>query len=322
LKRFENILCVIEPDDSSNAAVIKAMTLAKNHQAKLCFVTIINKTGIIRSIGKNAANIQETLDEISRNKQHELKVFVHKYSQEIAVDIKILVGINFIEVIHEVLREDHDLVVKCCANPSWIERIFGSNDMQLLRKCPCPVLMLRSEQVKPCINILATVDLADDDNSKAQGQLNQKVMEYSIAVSLVDSANLHIGSIWNAYGEDHLRYSGFSHAPDDDIDTYVEKSKKEFTDKFDVFMHGSISKYGKEIKQYIQPKTHLVKGEADKEIPLMIKEHAIDLVVLGTVSRTGIPGLIIGNTAESILEQVQCSVLAIKPDGFQTTVTL
>jgi len=41
---------------------------------------------------------------------------------------------------------------------------------------------------------------------------------------------------------------------------------------------------------------------------------------MGTVGRTGIQGFFIGNTAEEILNQVECSVLAVKPPGFQTPV--
>ncbi len=43
---------------------------------------------------------------------------------------------------------------------------------------------------------------------------------------------------------------------------------------------------------------------------------------MGTVSRTGVAGLLIGNTAERILRQVDCSVLTVKPDGFITPVRL
>jgi nucleotide-binding universal stress UspA family protein len=43
---------------------------------------------------------------------------------------------------------------------------------------------------------------------------------------------------------------------------------------------------------------------------------------MGTVARSGIPGLIMGNTAEAILTELECSVLAIKPPGFVTPVTL
>lgn len=42
--------------------------------------------------------------------------------------------------------------------------------------------------------------------------------------------------------------------------------------------------------------------------------------IMGTVGRTGIPGFLIGNTAETVLRQVACSVLAVKPTGFVTPV--
>jgi len=45
-------------------------------------------------------------------------------------------------------------------------------------------------------------------------------------------------------------------------------------------------------------------------------------VVMGTVARTGVPGFIMGNTAETILNHINCSVLAIKPQGFVTPITL
>ena len=72
----------------------------------------------------------------------------------------------------------------------------------------------------------------------------------------------------------------------------------------------------------IRPQTHLLKGWARKEVPLLAKRIEADLVVMGTVVRTGVPGFFMGNTAETILDQIDCSVLAIKPSGFVTPVTL
>jgi nucleotide-binding universal stress UspA family protein len=50
-------------------------------------------------------------------------------------------------------------------------------------------------------------------------------------------------------------------------------------------------------------------------------EQDIDLLVMGTVCRTGISGFLIGNTAEEVLNQIDCSVLTVKPEGFVTPVT-
>jgi nucleotide-binding universal stress UspA family protein len=79
---------------------------------------------------------------------------------------------------------------------------------------------------------------------------------------------------------------------------------------------------GKDAYDSLLPNFHLPKGPAKKEVAPLAAELRADLVVMGTVARTGIPGVIIGNTAEAILDQLSCSVLTIKPPGFITPVKL
>ncbi len=67
---------------------------------------------------------------------------------------------------------------------------------------------------------------------------------------------------------------------------------------------------------------HLVRGSPDALLPQLASEKEIDLIVMGTVCRTGIAGLLIGDTAEFILHQVECAVLTVKPEGFVTPVEL
>jgi nucleotide-binding universal stress UspA family protein len=55
-------------------------------------------------------------------------------------------------------------------------------------------------------------------------------------------------------------------------------------------------------------------------IPALATQLKADLVVMGTVGRSGIPGLLMGNTAETILDQLSCSVLVMKPPGFVSPV--
>ena len=42
-----------------------------------------------------------------------------------------------------------------------------------------------------------------------------------------------------------------------------------------------------------------------------------NLLIMGTIARSGISGILIGNTAERLLPHVPCSVLALKPDGWK-----
>ena len=57
-------------------------------------------------------------------------------------------------------------------------------------------------------------------------------------------------------------------------------------------------------------------------IPAFVHEQSVDLVVMGTVARSGVSGIIMGNTAEQILDQLGCSVLALKPEGFVCPIKL
>ena len=82
------------------------------------------------------------------------------------------------------------------------------------------------------------------------------------------------------------------------------------------------ARVGDEAYNYLSPQFHLRQGPASRVIPDMATQLKADLVVMGTLGRTGISGLIIGNTAEAILDQLTCSVLAIKPPGFVSPVTV
>ncbi|MFT5527465.1 MAG: hypothetical protein ACI9HK_005447, partial [Pirellulaceae bacterium] len=57
-----------------------------------------------------------------------------------------------------------------------------------------------------------------------------------------------------------------------------------------------------------------------EEITRLAEELKIELLVMGTVCRSGVAGFFIGNTAERVLDQVNCSILAVKPSKFDTAV--
>ena len=61
-------------------------------------------------------------------------------------------------------------------------------------------------------------------------------------------------------------------------------------------------------------------GMPDESIQQIADSRNADLIVMGTLGRTGIPGFFIGNTAERVLSNATCGVLAVKPVGFQSPV--
>jgi hypothetical protein len=75
---------------------------------------------------------------VNSHKQ-ELENLVEPYRQRIKIETRVLIGTPFLEILREVLRNAHDLVIKCPESPDSFDRLFSSDDKHLLRKCPCPV---------------------------------------------------------------------------------------------------------------------------------------------------------------------------------------
>ena len=109
---------------------------------------------------------------------------------------------------------------------------------------------------------------------------------------------------------------------EEEVKTSLQHEKQKREASLNHSIHQVSNKLGKEALGYLKPRMDLMKGGVLKEIPALARQLEVDLIVMGTVARTGIPGFIIGNTAEAILNQIECSVLALKPGGFVSPVTL
>lgn len=324
MKRFNNILCVVEPGEACKSALERAVTLAKNNQAGLTVVDVAPQVtaGIgMPEGGPISADLQAAM--VSAHAQG-LETLVHPYRTRIEIQTKVLVGVRFLEIVREVLRNGHDLVIKPPEDPDWLDRLFGSEDMHLLRKCPCPVWLIKPEKPKSYRCILAAVDVDEEHTPaelKSRRALNQQILEMASSLALSDFAELHIVHAWEAIGVSAMR-GAFMSTPEEQISAYVEQVRRHHEANMEGLMREVTRNMGQEAVGYLKPQTHMVQGWARKEIPALAKRIEADLVVMGTVARTGIPGFIMGNTAEAILNQIDCSVLAIKPPGFVTPVTV
>ena len=72
----------------------------------------------------------------------------------------------------------------------------------------------------------------------------------------------------------------------------------------------------------IDCRVSLLEGRTTEKIVETVEKESVDLLVIGTISQVGLPGLFISETAEDIMLRVNCSVLGVKPHGFQSPVRL
>jgi universal stress protein E len=320
MKQFQNILYVAEAYLAHETALARAVSLAESDQADLTIIDIVPvmTAGIgMPPGGPISSELQAMMVD---NRRKELEDLVEPYKHRLNIQVDVLVGTIFLEAISTVLRGDYDLLIKPAENPNFIERLFGSNDMHLLRKCPCPVWLTKPEEKPTYSCVLAAVDFDLDRSDMPDQNLNQKILEIASSLATSDFAALHFIHAWDAPGEMTVRT--WSDNPDKDSRIYVDGEHSRHERALSNFSQQLRSHLGKEAYDHLSPQFHLVRGAPARTIPETARRLKADLVVMGTVARTGILGLIIGNTAETILQQLQCSVVAVKPEGFVSPVRL
>jgi len=230
-------------------------------------------------------------------------------SGTLPIKIYVTAGKNYIGVIQTIIQKRFDLLVKSANKHNAVAAtLFGNTDISLLRKCPCPVWIIKPSRKKRIDTILAAVDLTETSEAK---QLAGQILNLSAGLAQLEKSDLHVLNVWQPNFEPHVR-------------TLI--SRQEYANMMKMLKDNSRAS----LRALIQGtpdlpvngamSQHLEKGHAEVVIPKFVKDHKIDLLVMGTMSRTGIPGFLIGNTAEKVLDTVDCSVLTLKPSGFKSPV--
>jgi universal stress protein E len=89
------------------------------------------------------------------------------------------------------------------------------------------------------------------------------------------------------------------------------ESRRQARVRFDKLMSGS----------GISPRNrHLVESHPADAIASTVRRLHCGLLVMGSVSRSGLKRLFIGNTAERLLDDVRCDVLVVRPPVFSNRV--
>lgn len=308
MKRFKSILYVMEEKGDQLSAIARAVSLAEKNQAKLTVIDVIRPL------------MGEYLKEMIQMHNEFITSLIKPFSERLEIQHKVKIGTAFLEVIREVLKNEHDLVMKPAENPEFLKRLFGSTDIHLLRKCPCPVWIMKLPEKTNYNCVMAAVGFNPLEVSEVEDSLNREILDLAGSLVLSDFASLHVVHAWETFAGKYMRSRGDK--AHEDMAVYVEKERSLHYTGLNMLMEKLKERVGPDTFQKISPSLHLPQGDAQRIIPELATILQTDIVVMGTIARTGIPGLIIGNTAEAILDQLECSVLAVKPSGFVTPVRL
>lgn len=316
MQRFKNILFVLDNSPFTGAAIQRAVELASTNKAKLTIIDIIPVSPIGRSLQSLSEKVDMMRKELINERKIEMEETLYGYLGDQEVTIEVLPGKPFFEIIQYVIRNNCDLVIKSAEQDNLLPPIlFGSTDLKLLRKCPCPVWIVKPDDHPPSRRILAAVELESSDENLEIDVINRQIVEITSSLAQRESAQLHIVHAFLILDGGKLAQMLSKHFEEDSI-RWVEEQKR----NIDALQKS----FEKMFKKHLDDKNiadleynfHFLEGEAEDVIVDLVQTEKIDLVVMGTVGRSDLAGLLIGNTSEAILSRIQCSVLAIKPPGF------
>lgn len=309
MKRFKNILYLFREENEEACQIKRISTLARLNDARVTVCGVLRDQYNFNLSSLFPAQMKKAEQLVNDQFRHRLERFA---SDPEWLDAKISTIAaphrDFVEVIQQVVRQRHDLVVLSDRLEQGVDQLA----MRLIRKCPCPVWVIRQNHTQEFRRIIGAVDL--QEKSEESLALNRKIIEITHSLAQREHGEAHYLHAWRLEFETMMNSPRMNVSPEE-LSEIKQAIRNEREEAFD----GLFEVCG------IFPETekiHLVEGTTAEVIDRLKERLRIDVLVMGSVGRTGIPGFILGNMAEKILNKISCTVLTVKPDGFVTPVTL
>ena len=303
---YEKILCCFDVEVDTVDVLRLAANVAERNAASL---TVLDVQKELSWYSKLVEGAQENgIARLVENRQIALEKRVTELAlDEHHIERRVAHGTPFVEIIREVTHRQHDLVIKGGERSGLRTAFFGSTAAHLVRKCPCPVWLTVPGSGIAVSKVVAAI--SPDPDSSSSYELNLKIIEHARVVARRCEAELLLLHVWN---EGIYRFGRSEIGPKkyDEFLSWLETEVESALHRF--LAQAGLSR--------LTDKLRLMRGEPVSSISEFVRESGASLLVLGSVSRAGMAGMLIGNVAEALLREAPCSLLTIKPDGFVTPV--
>lgn len=281
-------------------AIKHGLWLAEKASASVTFFAAVDMPA--DNLYSLAAEHDRMADEIERAGRQALDQLVARAKDRgLAADSKLVCGTGWIELTREVLHGGHSVVIVGTRNAGAVERfLFGSTAMRLLHNCPCPVWVTRPGSRPTPANILVASDFSE---------VTDDALRLALDLAQLSGATVHLLHAVD-YPLDRLWSTGL-----------MDTSTQIYHNRVKADGHSRLSEQLARVagpNPVAKVELQIVEGLAiaDTAILQFIERRQIDLLVMGTMARSGIPGVFVGNTAERLVTHVSCSLLAVKPACF------
>lgn len=277
------------PTSESLAALSQARWIAQACKASVSLMTVL----------------PEADSELIELAEFRLKAMAVEQLADLDVSVTVATGTAFIELVRAVIRQDVDLLV---VGPRSMSRrhpgVVGSTARRVVRKAPCPVLVAPHEADGTPKSVLSSV---------AWHTTAPMILGLSAAICA------ETGAAWNVLHVPEYPAEGGMRlrcAPEEELVAYRKQMREEAWTR----MHEVIDPLAEASK--LAPELWMSEGYPSEQIFDAIARLDADLLVMGTIEKQGLAGLLLGGTAEKVLDALDIALLVIKPPDFVCPISL
>ncbi|NRQ42491.1 universal stress protein UspE [Rheinheimera sp. YQF-2] len=303
MSAYNNVLVVLDPTVDQQKALNRAVQLARLQHCKLtAFLSVYDFSYEMTTMlsGEERESMRQA---VIKDRELWISDFLAApRAGGINIDIKVVWHNRpFEAVVLAVLEDDYDLVIKGTHDHDVLKSmIFTPTDWHILRKCPCPVLLVKDHDWPQGGNIIAAVNAGSEQAHHLS--LNQRVINKARQMAAMLNAHTHLV---NAY-------------PGTPVNIAIEIPEFNPQEYSSTMKHHHIDAITNLAKQFDIDSSHchVQEGMPEDVLPTVATELDAEMVIIGTIGRTGLSAAIIGNTAEHVIDRLDCDVLAVKPADF------
>jgi universal stress protein E len=310
-RRLQSILIVVtDPFAREQLAATKAAAIARRCGAR---VTLFNSFMIPQPVADAPMDSQQQIIASAIRQRRERL-------QKLASNLRMAGPVEYVvhwdypaheAIVRQVLRDQPDLVVtESHRHGRFARMVLANTDWELIRSCPCPVWFVRSAELPRSPRLLVAVDPRHAHAKPAR-----------FDDRLLRAAQTVVGQLGGRINIVHAYDAPLNPAPGllmEPVRLPISPERAgEFIRKTTRSLERLAGRYGVESRECF-----VTEGSPADVIAATVREANADVLVMGAVSRSRLLRPVIGNTAERVIDHVECDVLVVKPAGFKTPVRL
>jgi universal stress protein E len=305
------LVAVKNPDERRQPGIDKALLIARSLGARVELFHAISTPVLMDLQPTNGTSLADLRREALALRSQRLEKWVER-AHRLGVKASAFVEWDFPPheaIVRRSIRARADLIIAECHKGRRVAPwLIHLTDWELLRASPVPVLLLKNGRPWRQRALLAAVD-----PSHAHAKPTR------LDALIVDQAKQLARKLGGALHVMHANFPSLFGLTlgDPSIDAVTLNSTFEQQKELDRKAFAAFAGTAR----IPRARRHLVDADPVTAIPRVARKVGADLVVMGAVSRSGLKRMLIGNTAERVLNDLPCDVLVVKPAHFAKHVT-